>query len=126
MRTGIKKKKIVFLALQKMENESLVKPQNYDVHRSTLTRDQTHHLMFKIIANEIEDWRDFARELDITESQIVEFEEMRLNISTIVHRILENAKQNYGLDINCKIKSALIEVKRKDIVRKLISKGLIS
>lgn len=82
-------------------------------------------MIFKIIAADIEDWRSFARELNISESQIIELEELRLDINTVAHRVLEKAKQMYEAELNDRIKNALIEIKRRDIIRKLNSRGLL-
>lgn len=82
-------------------------------------------MISKIIAADIEDWRSFARELNISESQIIELEELRLDINTVAHRVLEKAKQMYEAELNDRIKNALIEIKRRDIIRKLNSRGLL-
>lgn len=83
-------------------------------------------LLFKHIAKEMDAWRDFARELDITEAKIMELEESRLDIATITHRILALAEQIHGDQLHARIREALVEIKRKDIVRQLVSKGMWS
>lgn len=54
----------------------------------------------------------------------MELEESRLDIATTTHRVLALAEQIHADQLHARIREALVEIKRKDILRQLISKGV--
>lgn len=80
------------------------------------------HEIFKIVCDNIEDWRDFGRCLDITEGDLkgMGFDQsLHNNIKLMTNRILEQAEKRFGNRFKDMLCNALIEARRKDILRKL-------
>lgn len=81
-----------------------------------------HHKIFQIVCDYIEDWRDFGRCLDITDSDLnrIGFDQsLHNNIKLMTNRILEQAQQQFGDGFIEKLCTALEDARRKDILRKL-------
>lgn len=88
----------------------------------TSDNDVQRHEMFQIVCDQVTDWRDFGRCCDFTDvelSRIGEDENIRNKIPLIMYRILEQAEERFGNKFQEKLCTALIDAKRKDILRKL-------
>lgn len=80
------------------------------------------HEIFQIVCDNIEDWRDFGRCLDVTEGDLkgISFDQsLHNNIKLMTNRVLEQAEKHFGNRFKEKLYNALIEARRKDILRKL-------
>lgn len=94
---------------------------SHDKKSENVDQDQRHEI-FKIVCDNIEDWRDFARCLDISEGDLkaIGFDQsLNNNIKLMTNRVLEQAEQQFGNRFKEKLCNALIDARRKDILRKL-------
>lgn len=75
--------------------------------------------IYKLIANEMDDWRRFGRELNIPESTLTNLDRIA-DIPTIIHRILEFAEERHSADnMLDQLINALTNSKRKDVVKEM-------
>lgn len=91
--------------------------------------DHQYHEIFKIVCDYIEDWRDFGRCLNITERDLKEIgfdQSLQNNIKLMTNRLLEQALQQFGNGFIEALCAALIEARRRDILRKLRDLKLIN
>lgn len=80
------------------------------------------HEIFKIVCNNIDNWRDLGRCLDMRDvelNHIGQDQEIRNDMKLITNRILEQMELKYGDEFYVKLCEALIEARRKDILRDL-------
>lgn len=82
-------------------------------------------MAFKLIAKEMVEWRNFCRELGQSEARIRAHEESRADIETITHRVLLEAEEQLSVGFKEKLIHALIEIRQKKLVQKLVSNGFL-
>lgn len=115
---------------QSINNNQRSLPASNDLTKSNEKRPgHQYHEIFKIVCDYIEDWRDFGRCLDITEGDLkrIGFDQsLHNNIKLMTNRILEQAYEQFGNEFIEKLCAALIEARRKDILRKLKDLKLIN
>lgn len=76
--------------------------------------------IYKVIANEMENWRDFGRELNLSEPVLHNLDrQCDRDIPTITRRILELVEARQTDDIIQQVIEALRENRRNDIVKKI-------
>lgn len=80
------------------------------------------HDTFRIICENIDNWRDFGRCFDIKDvelNHIGQDQDLRNDIKLITNRILEQMKEKHGDRFYTKLYDVLVEARRKDIIREL-------
>lgn len=88
-----------------------------------------YHQIFQILCDYIEDWRDFGRCLDITEGDLkrIAFDQsLHNNTKLMTNCVLEQAQWKFGNRFIEKLCEALVETRRKDILRKLKELNLLN
>lgn len=78
--------------------------------------------VFIIVCDGISDWRDLGRCLNIADVELDRIgadRDISHNIKLITHRILKHAKEQYTDEFPAKLRTALIDARRRDILRKL-------
>ncbi|XP_055323671.1 uncharacterized protein LOC129578715 [Sitodiplosis mosellana] len=80
------------------------------------------HETFRIVCDNIDNWRDFGRCFDIKDvelNHIGQDQELRNDIKLITNRILERMEEKHNDQFYAKLCDALVEARRKDIIRDL-------
>lgn len=80
------------------------------------------HNTFRIICENIDNWRDFGRCFDMKDvelNHIGQDQELRNDIKLITNLILERMEEKHGEQFYTKLYDVLVEARRKDIIREL-------
>lgn len=74
--------------------------------------------IYSHIANDMDKWRNFARELEISESRLVNLEgQFNRDIISITHQILLIAEEKFQREMPVKLCEALAKARRGDLAR---------
>lgn len=84
------------------------------------------HELFNFICNNIDNWRDLGRCLDMNDVELNRIDrELRNDVKLITNRILEQTENRFGEQFPKMLSEALDEARRKDIHRELKKLKLI-
>lgn len=105
-----------------------VKSNESNAKSSCQSNKEIREPIFKIVCNNIDNWRDMGRCFGMVEAelnQIWQDQEIRNDMRLLTNRIMERMEERYGDQFYKKLIIALEEARRKDIIRQLKKHQLI-
>lgn len=125
---------LVFIAAQIRRHNNTrrpsIQPEDicYTAKPKSIDEERRQHEIFNVLCDNIENWRDLGRCLefkDVELNRIGTDQDLRNDIKLITFRILEQAEKKFGNQFQQKLRLALNDARRKDILRMLKNMNLI-